>query len=69
MKWLTEEEVKDLEERGFELSSPFDSEEEAESYAAELKEIDRDPSFMVSVAGFYPFEEHYVQVMYKYRAL
>jgi hypothetical protein len=53
MKVLNHEEYQELKERGFELSDSFHSYQEAKDHALYLKELNNDPSNMVSVGGYY----------------
>jgi hypothetical protein len=66
MKWLNDEELNDLLDRGFKTSEAFDTEEHALLFAKELKQINKDPSFMVSIGGLYAHLDHYPQVVYKH---
>jgi hypothetical protein len=66
MKWLTNEELNELKNKGFETSSSYDTEEEAIEYAKYLKELSKDPSQIVSVVGLYAHLDHYPQVVYKH---
>lgn len=66
MRWLNDEELKELLDRGFETSEAFDTEEQAQKLAKELKQINKDPSFMVSIGGLYAHLDHYPQVVYKH---
>jgi hypothetical protein len=66
MRWIDEAELTEYKERGFETSKTlFDSEEEATEYVSQLKELDREVNFVVSVAGFTTYMEDYIQVVYK----
>jgi hypothetical protein len=69
MKWLTDEELKEFKSRGFETSDSYDTEEEALTYAKYLKDLNKDPSHMVSVVGLYPHLDHYPQVVFKHTVL
>jgi hypothetical protein len=66
MKWLTDEQLRELKNRGFETSAPFDTEEEATLHYNYLKELNKDPSQIVSVVGLYAYLDHYPQVVYKH---
>jgi hypothetical protein len=67
MKWLSDVELMELKERGFEVSNSYDTEEEALEYVKYLKDLSKDPSYIVSIAGLYAHLDHYPQVVFKYR--
>lgn len=69
INWLSTEERKAYREEGWECSTPFYDEQEAVAYVKYLRELDRDPSVMVSVAGLYSHHDEYTEVIFKYRAL
>jgi hypothetical protein len=66
LKWLTDEELTELKERGFEVSDSFDTEEEALNYVKYLNELKKDPSQIISIGGLYAHLDHYPQVVYKH---
>ena len=69
MRWLSDEELTDFISRGFERSELFDTEEEALLLAKELKQIGKEPTCMISIAGLYAHLDHYPQVIYKYTSI
>jgi len=67
MNYLTDEQLKQYLSEGYELSKSYDEEEEALQYVSYLKELDKDPSYIVSIVGLYAHLDHYPQVVYKVR--
>ena len=52
---------------GSQLSKPFDGWLEANQYIQYLENLNRDPSYMVVVYGYYIEDEDYLKVVYKTR--
>ena len=52
---------------GYELSKSFDSWKDANNHIAYLESLDRDPSYIVSILGYYLHDEDYIKVVSKVR--
>ena len=52
---------------GYELSESFTSWKDANNHIAYLENLDRDPSYMVSILGYYSVDEDYIAVVSKVR--